>query len=1262
MSIGRIECKEGVCSKVKWITAANLDAWGRTNSAEPELPELVADLISATASDIRSIRFPSGDKGRTRGFDGILESDGGALNVPKGKSIWEIGTETEYKAKAISDFRKRSRETPRAVQKNVTLVLVTPFTWDSTKKDWKLENWVQKRKKEQSWKDVIVIDGSCLERWLADAPAVSAWHARNTLKLAPVDAVRSTDEFWNDFAYRFDPPLVEEVLTTERESLVEQLLGTLMGPPDKLSLVGDAPDEVIAFAVAAIRSSDEKVRKFLEARTLVIDTEAGGRGLVTKQNLAFLLRDDAARSPGKFAEAGPTILPIGGWQRGVNGQPLARQTSFALIKALEKMKLPEQKAQILARGCGGSLAALERQIPGGMSEPPEWYDDAVVLLPAFLAGSWDANNAHDQEIMAAIAGTASYTAFEKTIRPYIDINGSPIAHEQNIFKVRAPLDAFIHSGHLIGQDTLDQLRPLLVKVFGRIDPEPDPEEPAYMRRPPDRHSEWLREGLAATLLLTAVWEKQARLSVSAGAGQEFANEVVNALPGLKSNHRLLTSLAGNLPMLAEAAPEPFLSALERMLEGDGETIRPIFDEVQGFAFPSSEHTNVLWALERLAWDPKLFRRACLLLAGLDQIDPGGRLANRPAASLADIFLPWLPSTFANLPLRIAVLEDILKEFPETGWKLLLRLLPDQQTTTSGTDEPRLRGFDIETPRGVTKADFWEAQLYICRRATEFSAGNPKRMVELIPAMFRFHDEALTKAIDALESMLGSVEETDRDTLWERLNEEVKHHQKFEHTDWALSGDYLEQLSDIAEKFSPHDPVLQVLGVFDDDFALDDEDQQNALRRDAISNLASAGTQQVIELLARTRNTYAAIHALLDAELSPAFIAKLVQDSFANDAAERLTGSLVRVFHEMAGDDASIALIGELHKPGVNDANISWLLCALPSEPKLWEVVSGLGNAVEESYWRQLPPLWIKAERSILLRLMIRLARHGRPVAALESGFNRLKEIPSCMLLALLDRSVREINDMDAEHVSSTLGYRIEKIFDELDRRALPDADIAPLEYALLPLIERSKRSLRLHRLMAANADFYHEFVRKVYREETPSKDNDDVETTDAERATWRQSYKLLKGFSFVPGLDDGEPSSTKLIKWIDRIRQLGVEHDRKVVTNLSVGNVLAHSPHDDLDDGWPHRFVRDQIERLCNTDVERGLQTERFNMRGVTVRGIRDGGALERKLATDYRQWAKISENWHRTASLLSRIAENWERDAERQDSEARQRDLRDTL
>ena len=52
-----------------------------------------------------SIRFPSGDKGQVRGFDGHLVSSVAALNVPQGRSYWEFGTEADYKAKAKEGFR-----------------------------------------------------------------------------------------------------------------------------------------------------------------------------------------------------------------------------------------------------------------------------------------------------------------------------------------------------------------------------------------------------------------------------------------------------------------------------------------------------------------------------------------------------------------------------------------------------------------------------------------------------------------------------------------------------------------------------------------------------------------------------------------------------------------------------------------------------------------------------------------------------------------------------------------------------------------------------------------------------------------------------------------------------------------------------------------------------------------------------------------------------------------------------------------------------
>ena len=60
---------------MRWMTASELEQWARSISARDALPKIVSDLILASSPDITAIRFPSGDKGQVRGFDGVLVSE-----------------------------------------------------------------------------------------------------------------------------------------------------------------------------------------------------------------------------------------------------------------------------------------------------------------------------------------------------------------------------------------------------------------------------------------------------------------------------------------------------------------------------------------------------------------------------------------------------------------------------------------------------------------------------------------------------------------------------------------------------------------------------------------------------------------------------------------------------------------------------------------------------------------------------------------------------------------------------------------------------------------------------------------------------------------------------------------------------------------------------------------------------------------------------------------------------------------------------------
>ena len=116
---------------MKWITARHLETWAGTTQGPSSLPGLVGALIRATVSDISHYRFPEGDKGRVRGFDGVVETAVTSPFVPDGRSIWEFGAEKAISTKARKDFETRSKEIDEDKRKTMTFVFVTPQTWDT---------------------------------------------------------------------------------------------------------------------------------------------------------------------------------------------------------------------------------------------------------------------------------------------------------------------------------------------------------------------------------------------------------------------------------------------------------------------------------------------------------------------------------------------------------------------------------------------------------------------------------------------------------------------------------------------------------------------------------------------------------------------------------------------------------------------------------------------------------------------------------------------------------------------------------------------------------------------------------------------------------------------------------------------------------------------------------------------------------------------------------------------------------------------------
>ena len=1249
---------------MRWISAQNLQEWSNRIPARTTFPGLIADLITASSPNINEFRFPSREKGQVRGFDGILEAKGVPPFVPEGASIWEFGVTAEEVRKADAEFEKRTREVDAARRANTTFVFATPRTWDNPKR--KIADWLSDKRSLNQWKGVEFLDGVGLEHWLDMHPAVAAQYARYELGLAPTTGACSSREFWDEFSTRFAPTLTEDVLLAGREAQETELFQRLSEGSSRLEFAADSADEVIAFVVAAIRRAPPETRAFLEARAMVIDSVEAARHLALRNGLIFLPKGQARQHVGLLAQAGPTVISAGANEQRSQHNVLARPTISQLAKAFVSMGIAESEGYDWARRCGRSLAVLARQRPSGTAEPPEWLQASDALIPALLAGAWKPSVQADIEVLKTLGGKATYEEVEAPLRGLTKLKDPPIDRVDDVWAMRASVDAFVHLGHLIGGEHLARFSEQAKVVFSLVIEPPKADE-VFSLTPTQRdaHSRWLREGLMTTLLHMAALHEKAGFVVTGSSPQRFVDEIVRGLPNLSTDHRLLESLGDHLPLLAEAAPIPFFEALERLLEGGGEKIRPIFSERDDFFAPASAHTGVLWALELLAWDESYLLRAAMCLAKLAEIDPGGKLVNRPLNSLRDVLLSWSPHTNAAHKQRIGVLSHVVRAVPSVGWSLLVKLLPKAHDSVSPTQKPK---FAEASPGGqemLTYGIVWATQAAVVALAVEHAQLVPERWQTLIGVLGQLQPDSFEHVVRGLEDCLDRQGAEDRFATWDALRKELNRHRAFTGIDWAIKDERLGRLDDLVLKFKPNDPVLVSTWLFDewrpDVVGCREEDEPmlaiQAARLEALKAVMDAqGTSGLTKLAARVKLPLQMAESLAKLELGEEVSLSLLRQILALSGEARSLASVVVAQAFATFGSSWIKHIAQLRAElNFSEEEAARLFLALEDGKPTWDIVASFGVDVDNAYWQLKRAFSLRGTSEEMEYAVARYRACGRTVAAIEATHERLQDMASASMVNLLEAAIPEINAI-AGGSGAMLGYYVEHLFKELEQR--PDVsreDLARMEFAYLPLIHRRKQPLTLHRMLVDSPEFFVSAICTVFKPAS----GEALMVTEQEQKMATAAYELLNSLNVLPGQSDDRVDFATLKAWSDEVRHRAALADRSAITDARIGHLLAHAPDDPDDQAWPHRAVRQLIEALSSDEVEQAVRIERFNMRGVFSKAIGEGGQQERALADQAKGWARALPEFPRTSNMLFAIAEMWVREGEAADARAAKDALR---
>ncbi|WP_203799322.1 hypothetical protein [Mycobacterium heckeshornense] len=1211
------------------------------------------------------------DEGVAAGkWDGTVRSEGSNAWVPDGLSVWELSVDKSPNVKADDDYGKRHTTPDGSPVADATYVELIVRHWNDR------TDWAKGRRDEKKWRDVRAYGLDDVQAWLETAPVTWAWFSEQ-VGLNPYGQ-RTASTWWNAWSQQTSPTATPELVLAGRAEIVAAI-ERLISKPGTTTLEGASLDEVCAVLAAIAVYAESMGDSRIVSRLIFVDEQSAWRQLLESPQPLILIPLDP-----EFARQVPTdtphtvLVPISGPARA--DMKLPPLDAHGVATALQAAGMTDaRKAEDLGRLARRSLTALRRNLANNSAlHRPPWATSPVPrhVRATLLAGGWSAATDGDKSIIEALSGD-SYDSFSEKAAA-LSVGSDPLlARLGASWNLVSPFDTWLLLAEQLTADDMSRFQAAVMNVLGEQDPALDlPEDQRWRATFEGKvraFSPVLRRALAASVALLGV--HGAAISFGGGgSGTDWANSLVRSIlqrANADAQGRVWASISDLLPFLAEGGPDAFLDAVNVGLSSDNPTLATMFTDKsdRGPFAATSPHVGLLWALEALAWSPTHFGAVIDALARLDEVDPGGRLGNRPFGSLAAIFRPWHPETSVNAARRLRVIERLRKRHNTVAWKLMMSVLPSHMGEIhSATNEPKYQDWK-QAQYPVSQAEYFSFISDIVQDCVNEAGTDGTRWRELLEHYSELAPNDREHILAGLTTIVDadSLSAEDRVLLWNYLRDMVAMHREYSEAKWALPSAALATLDGVVQRLQPRDAYNQHEWLFQDHLpTLDDiprrenhQEYQQLLserRRDAIAAIEQEGGLRRVQELAKSVEVSAAVGTAL-AEACPTYDDELLESTVSAEAVEVELAAQYYGRRFRQGGWTWLENFLKNH-PEATDLQRARLLLVTTDFPKAWEVADQHGGDVPELFWRNFSPYGLGSNLDNKELIADRLMHVGRNATALHfiriyfdaapEGDPALAEL----IAKGLDGIVASGGDKELLVLRQ---YDFAEFFEILEKAesSLGRDRVARLEWNCLPALGHEPRVHALEALMAENPEFFVEVVRAVYSPEAA----DSSDTSEGQRqrqdAMARNGYSLLSSWKHPPGLVNDAIVPEQLKAWFDAVMELLTESDRVGAAQTHIGQVLAFAPPDS-DGVWPPEVVREFLEEVRSDKLENGLLIAILNQRGVTSRGLEEGGEQEEKLADKYQSQAEqFADQWPRTSALLRAIAGTYDADARRNEESA---------
>ena len=1246
------------------IKANDIENWilNEKISSRSRLSVFLRKLINSTNKKITRIDFLGNDDSQRPGWDGWIESNYATPWIPDGYSGWEFGTNENIKGKADGDFEK-SLNAHSSDSSNITFIFVTPRRWPGKDK------WIQQKKDLNKWKDVRVYDANDLEQWLEQSLPAKYWLA-NEAKL-PTKSVASLDSVWREWANVCEPKLNVSFFTNLFKLHEEKIRTYLTNLPEKpFYIAADSTIEAIAF-LSALFSNSELI-SFRD--NCIVLKQVNVFPQLVQESMDFIAITDNENVEKELAQYSQQIHSFVVYPK--NGRihnfdlELEILDSITFIKSLEELGYHYDEAQALAKKSGYSLTVLRRQLSKSAAiKKPEWVDEHnQALIPFLFAGMWDSNNLNDIFILEAFSKNLPYELLEEELQKSLHLNDSPVWAEGSHRGVVSKIDLLFAITHYITKADLvrffENAKLVLGEDYHVLDLPEDQQGEANDKK--CQYSEVLRKGIGETLILLAVHGNELfRSRFDFDCEHETAKLVEALFSPLSLN--TLQAQSSFFSVYAEASPEVFLDIIEDDLKTDKYFLK-LMKPVSTNIFSRSNYTDLLWALEKLAWDKLTVARVVKILAQLSKEEITDNYYNKPFNSLSGIFRAWLPATNVDTQERIQLLKELVRKFPDIGWRICISEFPSTSPQTAFPASKCIwrKNCSQNTVTNQDVNNFMNAAVEI---ALTWASYTFEQLLDLVNNIHCLTTKQQDKIWDLINDWaVNKATETEKIAMREKLRITVLSRRAKKHSNRITFSELGEQAYVALEPKELIDKYYWLFKSYWVEFSADEKADVQNMNFEEREGLINQKRVVALKEILREKELSGILELSLKGDC--AFMIGLLLRRFifsSDEESVQLIKLALEFFKKNAHINYKNIIRGLLSESDDNTSLFESLSGYLDDSDKLqvyleapfgsqvWSLLDSLDEHYRQEYWNQIDTSYCQNinESEYVVRCLLSA---NRPQTAFLYLSNNLQQISpevifEILTAMLLSTAKNENNPPDS--------YQLGIAFSQISNcETLSLEKKANLEFqyidALAPYGRKSVNCSinSLERYLEEHPEFIVQLISKFRKRDDGVEDENEAIDKQLARSYWY----TLEALSRIPGEDNsGKIDTEKLELWVKRVISLAEKNGRRNMAEFYIGKLLGHCQNGE-DGIWPCEGVRDLVEDMHSLKMIEGMYIEKYNSRGVTSRSFSDGGTQEWTIAEQYQSWSRelaISHNFVAT-KLLSYLAKTYQDEAKMSDTESR--------